>query len=280
MHDKFPWVRTVELSENTGFTGRNREGLKVAVGEMIALINNDAWAEEAWLEELIQPMLDNARVGICASKILIDGTKKIDSAGGAISTAGVGFNRGLWAEDSQYAAREDVSNACGGAVLYRKAMLDDIGFFDEDFFLYDDDTDLSFRARLRGWKCVYVPTAIVHHKVNATSVRLSNLQVYYHTRNLEFVWIKNMPTGLMLRYAHHKIIQEIGSFCYLCLRQMKWRAYFRAKKDAIKMLPVMWKKRAEIQRRRRVSNRYIQEMLTSIFSAEMVRQKIRQFIRG
>ncbi|HEX6034613.1 MAG TPA: glycosyltransferase family 2 protein, partial [Anaerolineales bacterium] len=164
--------------------------------------------------------------------------------------------------------------------LYRRQMLDEIGFLDEDFFLYDEDTDLSFRAQLAGWSCVYVPDAVVYHKGNATAGRLSDTHVYYHTRNLEFVWIKNMPAGLMLRFAHHKILQELGSFCYLCLRHMKWRAYFRAKRDALKMLPVMLKKRKEIQARRRVPNSYIRLLMYSIFSPAMLRQKLVQFIRG
>jgi hypothetical protein len=97
---------------------------------------------------------------------------------------------------------------------------------------------------------------------------------------LEFVWIKNMPLGLMLRFAHHKILQEIGSFCYLCLRHGKWRPYLRAKVDAVRMLPRMWRKRRAIQSRRRVSNAYLRSLMTSMFTVDFARQKIRQMIRG
>jgi hypothetical protein len=109
---------------------------------------------------------------------------------------------------------------------------------------------------------------------------LSDTHVYYHTRNLEFVWIKNMPLGLMLRFAHHKLIQELGSFCYLCLRHGKWRPYFRAKRDALRMLPKMWRKRREIQARKRVPNVYIRSLLTSMFTLDFIRSKIRQLIAG
>lgn len=276
----FPGVKIVELGENTGFTGGNLAGLKIAGGELIALVNNDARVEQGWLEKMVQPMLEDPRVGICASKLIIDGTDKLNCAGDGVTTAAVGFNRGLRVHRSLYDVPEPVFSACGAAVLYRRRMLDEVGFLDEDFFLYDDDTDLSFRAHLAGWECVYVPAAVAYHKINATSVRLSDLQVYYHTRNLEFVWIKNMPVGLMLRFAHHKLMQEFGAFCYLCLRHTKWRAYFRAKRDALKMLPTMLKKRAQIQRRRRVPNRYIKELLTSVFAPELVRQKVVQLFRG
>jgi len=278
--ENFPDVNVVQLDENKGFTGANIEGLKVAEGGFIALVNNDTRADKNWIENLIEPMVGDQRVGICASKLLMDGTEKINSAGDGVTTAGVGFNRGLWRDAGFYNSLEPVFAGCGAAVLYRRAMLEEVGFLDEDFFLYDEDTDLNFRAQLTGWKCMYVPSAIVYHKAQATAGRLSDLHVYYHTRNLEFVWIKNMPTGLMLRFAHHKLIQEIGSFCYLCLRHMKWRPFFKAKRDALKMLPVMLKKRREIQANKRVSDLYLKEMLTPIFSQEMVRQKIRQLIRG
>ncbi|HSE84807.1 MAG TPA: hypothetical protein VLJ79_01145, partial [Candidatus Binatia bacterium] len=143
-----------------------------------------------------------------------------------------------------------------------------------------EDTDLNFRAQLAGWKCIYVPTAVAYHVANATSRRLSNLHVYYHTRNLEFVWIKNMPFELMLRFGHHKVIQEVGSFGYLCLRHGKWGPFFRAKRDALRLLPVMLKKRAKIQGKKRVPNRYVRSVLTSMFTFSFFRQKMKQLIEG
>jgi hypothetical protein len=115
---------------------------------------------------------------------------------------------------------------------------------------------------------------------NATSRRLSDLHVYYHTRNLEFVWIKNMPFETMLRFAHHKVIQELGAFCYLCIRHGKWGPFFRAKRDALKMLPVVLKKRNKIQARKRVPNSYVRSMLTSMLTFSFFRQKMKQLIEG
>jgi len=280
VQEHFQKVKLVALAENLGFTGGNSAGLSVAQGDFVALVNNDTRAEKDWLEKLLEPMLVDPTVGICASKLIIEGTDRIDSAGDGATTAGVGFNRGHWVDHRNYGTLGPVLGACAAASLYRRKMIDEIGFLDDNFFLYDEDVDLSFRAQLAGWKCMYVPDAVVYHKGNATAGRLSDTHVYYHTRNLEFVWIKNMPLGLMLRFAHHKILQELGSFCYLCLRHMKWRAFFRAKRDALKMLPAMLKKRRQIQERRRVSNNYIRRLLTSVFSLAMVRQKIVQFVKG
>jgi hypothetical protein len=278
--NNFPQVKVLGLTENKGFTGGNAAGLEVAQGDYIALVNNDTRADARWLENLLEPMLRDQKIGICASKLIIAGTACIDSAGDGMTSAGVGFNRSHGAELNAHPFLEPVFAACAAGALYRRKMIDEIGFLDEDFFLYDEDVDLSFRAQLEGWKCVYVPDALVHHKGNATSVRLSDTHVYYHSRNLEFVWIKNMPTGLMLRFAHHKLFQEIGSFCYLCLRHWKWRPFFKAKQDALRMVPLMWKKRRAIQERRRVPNFYLRSLMTSMVSFDFVRQKIRQMITG
>jgi GT2 family glycosyltransferase len=278
--ENFPAVKVVELAENLGFTGGNAAGLKVAKGEFIALVNNDALPERNWLEKLLQPMLTDPNIGICASELIIEGTKIIDSAGNGITTGAVGFNRGLGTDMQDFSISELVFGACGAAALYRRSMLTEIGFFDDEFFLYDEDIDLSFRAQLAGWKCRYVPDAVAHHKGNATSERLSDLHIYYHTRNLEFVWIKNMPGGLVLRFLHHKLIQELSAFAYLCLRHGKWKPFLRAKKDAIRMLPNMLKKRRDVQCHRRVSNRYVKQILTPIFDRQYLTRKASQIIHG
>jgi GT2 family glycosyltransferase len=276
----FPGVKNIRLDENRGFTGGNAEGFKIAEGQFIALVNNDTRLHEQWLENLLQPMLQNPDVGICASKILFHNQQSINSEGDGLTTAGVGCSHGFGKDPALVSERRFVFGACGAAALYRRQMLDEIGFLDEDFFLYDEDTDLNFRAQLAGWKCAYVPSALVHHKGNATSVRLSDTHVYYHTRNLEWVWLKNMPTGLMLRFAHHKLVQEFGSFCYICLRHGKWAPFFRAKRDALRGLPVMWRKRKAIQMRRRVPNYYIRALLSSIFTVSFLKQKLKQLVAG
>jgi GT2 family glycosyltransferase len=280
------WVRTefsqinlVQLSSNQGFTGGNLAGVEAARGQFIALLNNDTRADERCLDELLLPMVRDSRIGISAAKLLLDGSAAINSAGIGLTTAAVGFDRGYGEDSSLYALPEQVFGACAAGVLYRRSMLEEIGFLDNDFFLYGEDVDLSFRAQIAGWKCVYVPTAIVYHKLNTTARKLSDVHVYYHTRNLEFVWVKNMQTKLMLRYLHHKIFQEFGAFCYLCLRHGKWRPFFRAKKDALKLLPLMLRRRREIQRRRQVSNEYIQSMLTSVFNKAWLHRKISQFLQ-
>jgi GT2 family glycosyltransferase len=176
--------------------------LEVAQGAYIAFVNNDARPDEAWLENLIQPMLRDRTIGICALKLIFENPRILNGAGDGLTTAGVGFNRGLGHAAAAFNAPEPVFGACGAAVLYRRRMLDEIGFLDEDFFLYDEDTDLNFRAQLACWKCAYILTAVAYHVVNATAERRSDLQVYYHT------WSKKRKEkGKMVKVAIEEFLR-------------------------------------------------------------------------
>lgn len=258
---EFPEVKLVRLNENKGFTGGNIEGLKKTKGEFIALLNNDAEASPQWLETLIKPMFEDEKVGICTSKVIIKGTNILDSAGSGLTTAFSGFKIGMGEKADLYNEKRYVLGGYACACLYRKKMLDEIGFFDEDFVFNHEDTDLDFRAFLSGWKCVYVPDAIVEHRVSATLGYMSAKSVYYFSRNSEFVWIKNAPTRLMLKYLHHRILYEIASFGYFGIMHRQWKAFLKGKWDAIKFLPKMMKKRKEIQTKDKKQNFLIEVQL-------------------
>ncbi len=269
-------IKRVLLTENRGFSGGNAAGLSVALGEYIALLNNDTVPDPNWLADLVSAMDQDERVGSCASKLVTYSPPHvIDSAGDECLTYGHGIKRGEGQPESAYTQREFVFGACAGAVLYRRKMIGEVGFFDEDFFLNCEDADLNFRAQLMGWKCLYIPTARVRHRVSATIGRLSDTSVYYAARNSEWVWIKNMPTGLMIRSFHYKVIEECGALVYFALQGKLW-VFLRGKADAFKKLPTFLKKRKDIQKRKTVSNRYLRTVLTPICSAifrGMVRQR-------
>ena len=117
--ENFPAVKIVALKENKGFTGGNVAGLEVAQGAYIALVNNDARAEKTWLENLIEPMLLDRTIGICSSKLIFENIQTVNSAGDGLTTARVGFNRGLGENLLDVNAPELVFGACGAAALYR-----------------------------------------------------------------------------------------------------------------------------------------------------------------
>ena len=270
-------AKLVELGHNLGFAGGNAEGLKSATGRHVALLNNDAVPGETWLSELVAAMEGDPAAGVCASLLVArDDPARIDSAGDGCVTSGHGIKRGSGEPAADYSEPGYVFGACAAAVLYRREMLDEVGFLDVDFFLNCEDTDLNFRAQLMGWKCRYVPAALVRHGVSSSIGRLSDLGVYHSSRNDEYVWIKNMPAWLMFRYFHHKVIQWLGSFIYFCVKRGKWGAWLGGKAAALGMLPSLLRKRRVIQSRRKVASRYVASVLTSILDRRMLRGKLRK----
>jgi hypothetical protein len=257
-------VKLVCLAENRGFTGGNLAGYDVALGQYIALLNNDTQVDGAWLKSLVGIMQTQPDVGICASRIIIDGTNLIDSAGDMMTTAFSGTKVGHRQPASLYEESRTVHGGCAAAILYRKCMLDQIGFLDDDFFFNHEDTDLNMRAWLAGWKCEYVPEAVVYHKVSGSIGHLSAGTVYYFSRNSLWVLIKNIPLPVMFLCLPQRILYEAASFVYYCLMHGQWRSYVRGKYDAIKGIPKMWRKRKQYSVNRKLKNREILRSLLPI----------------
>lgn len=214
--ENYPWVRLVRNDENLGFAGGTNVGIRAAKGEYILTLNNDARADSRFIEELIKPMSDLG-VGVCAAKMLFpDGG--INSAGICISRSGAAWDRGMFEPDQgQYDIQEEVFGACAGAALYRREMLDEIGLFDEDFFLYLEDVDLAFRARLAGWKCIYVPWAKVIHHHGGTAGVGSDLSVYYGNRTIFWYPIKVFPVRLLVTSLPFILARNLATISYYAL---------------------------------------------------------------
>ncbi len=257
----FPEVRLIRLSHNTGFAVANNIALKQVDTEYAALLNNDAVPEKMWLETLILALDTHADAGFAASKMLFyDAPQIIDRVGDAYSDAGTGLLRGRGMPAVSYDVPERIFGACAGAALYRMSMLNEIGVFDEDFFLLYEDVDLSFRAQLSGYPCLYVPKAVVYHKASATIVHDSATSVYFSHRNLEWAYFKNMPASLIIKTLILHLIYDIAAFFYFAVIG-KGKIFIKAKADALKGLKTMLKKRRQIQKARKVSDDYIQNLL-------------------
>ena len=145
-------------------------------------------------------------------------------------------------------------------MAYRRSMLEEIGFLDPDFVMIYEDADLSFRAQLRGHECVYVPGAIVYHRYRVTISKAPSRQVFYSQRNIEFVYLKNMPLALILRSAPQRLLYEVGAAIYFS-KQGTGSAFFRAKLDVLKLLPSILRKRSEIQKRKTITNSQMRTIL-------------------
>lgn len=277
IEELFPQIKIIKLSLNTGFAGGNIEGLKYASGDYIMLLNNDVAIDMDCVNNLVASMEKHPDVGIASAKMLVYGKDIIDSAGDGFSTSLKGFKRGEGLQANHYDNEEYIFGACAGAAIYRRKMIEEIGFFDEDFFLIHEDTDLNLRAQLAGWKVLYVSSAIAYHKVRSTIGNMSDTAIYYSLRNCELVRMKNIPTGIFLRCLPAFIIGSILDFLFFALKHGKIRLYFKAKIDAIRLLPKMLKKRRLIINKKIVSNEYLKSLMTPLYEKGFFLMKIKKF---
>jgi len=280
VQDTFPAVKIVALSSNIGFAGANIAGLQYAKGDFIMLLNNDVEVDKNCIANLYYAMDADPRIGICATKMIEYGKDIIDSAGDGFSTNLKGFKRGEGENEGKYDTGEFVFGACAGAALYRRRMLEEIGFLDEDFFLIQEDTDLNFRAQLAGWKVVYVPSAVVYHKVRSTIGHMSDMAIFYSLRNSELVRIKNVPFSLFLRCLPEFAIGEILDFIYFALKHGKFQTYVKAKIDVLKSLRKTLEKRKDIMKRIKVDNKYLYNIMTPAWNKKFLTMKIKKFLYG
>lgn len=278
--DSFPGVKVVSLPANIGFAGANVEGLKYARGEYILLINNDAEVTGDCIRDLVTAMEGDPAIGICAPKMVAHGSSMIDSAGDGFATNLKGFKRGEGSPSDMYADGEYIFGACAGAALYRRRMIEEIGFFDEDFFLIHEDADLNFRAQLKGWKVVYVPSAVAYHKVRSTIGHMSDTAIYYTLRNCEFVRIKNIPLALFIRCLPAFILGAVADFFYFAVKHRKLKLYLKAKTDVLRKMARMFEKRRKIMATKKVDAKYLRGIMTPFFDREFFSMKIKKFFNG
>ncbi len=273
-------AKIIELDRNLGFAGGNLKGLLYAAGRYIATLNNDAEAHEGWLTSLVKVMDCNPDAGLCASKILQYNSNIIDSAGDGFSKSLQGFKRGDGESSDKYSKREYVFGACACAALYRKKMLEEIGFFDDDFFLIHEDTDMNLRAQLTGWRVLYVPEAIVYHKVRSSIGYMSDTAIYYTIRNRDLVRIKNISINVLIRCFPEFVIGIFAEFVYFVLKYKKLKLYIYAKKDVIKMLPYMMKKRSLNLKQQKVANSYLINTMTPLWKRDFLKSKLKKILYG
>jgi len=244
----YPGIRIVRNRENLGFAGGTNAGIRAARGEYVLTLNTDAWMESDCLGHLVKAMESDDSVGMCATKMVFpDG--RIDSAGMCISRSGAAWGRGMYEQDcGQYDRLEEVFAPCAGAALYRRALFDEIGLFDEDFFMYVEDVDLAFRGQLAGWRCLYVPQVKVHHVHGGTAGVGTDLAVYYVNRNTLWYVVKNFPSRLLITSIPWILGRNLAVVPYYAVRG-RGRAIVRSKVDAVRGIPRMLRKRSAIRRK-------------------------------
>jgi GT2 family glycosyltransferase len=207
--------RVIENPVNVGFGAAINQGYRESRAPFVATLNDDATASAAWLDALVSAARSDSATGMCASQVRFSGEERLDSAGMLICADGSSKQRGHGERPNEYSTRSDALLPSGSAALYRRQMLDEIGGFDEDFFLYCEDTDLGLRARWAGWRCLYVPEAIVDHRYSHSAGRASALKAYYVERNRLFVVAKNFPPAALVRVPFVELARYLWHVYYL-----------------------------------------------------------------
>jgi GT2 family glycosyltransferase/glycosyltransferase involved in cell wall biosynthesis len=204
VREQFPWVKVVPLESNHGFAGGVARGVAHARGEWIAVFNNDTTVEPDAISLMLAAGRLSPRVGSVAAQMrFADRRHLLNSAGLELDRLGVAADRLVGTPLSELSESEpyEVFGATGGAAIFRREMLDQVGGFDESFFAFFEDADLAWRAQAHGWRALYAPRAVVYHHHSATAQHGSPAKLYLVGRNRVRTLAKNASNGMLLLNA-------------------------------------------------------------------------------
>jgi len=258
----YPFVKPVLLEENSGFGIANNRGYDIANGEIIVILNNDTILPNDFLEQLISPLEDTDVDMVAPLIVYKDRPDVVDKAGGHLFYPD-GLNRGRGCGEKLTPYYQKVGNCFypdGCAAAFRRELIEKAGFFDEDFFLYGEDTDLGLRYRRAGANCQFQPAAVVHHIHSGTAGKYSPDKAYYVERNRWYVMIKNLPAFwiflspffTLIRYFFQAVALLVGKgspgrFAEGHSRLALLKTLYRANLDGLKATPALLQKRKQLK---------------------------------
>ena len=268
-------VHILESGRNAGFGAAINRGVEASHAPLIAVLNDDAAPHPRWLESLVDAIQRRPDAGMCASQVRLHGEERLDSAAMLVAPDGTSKQRGHGHLPEDYPEAEEALFPSGSAALYRRAMLDEIGLFDESFFLYCEDTDLGLRARWAGWKCLYVPDAVVEHHYSHSAGRVSRLKAYFVERNRLFVVAKNFPARMLARVPFATAARYLWHLWYAFqgrgaaarfraegngASRMAWYV-LRAHFALLASVRRLWRERRRIRERARITPRVFRRLI-------------------
>ena len=257
--EKHSGQNTIEIirpGKNIGFAAASNLGAEKSTDcDWIALLNPDAFPESNWLENLIASAEKYPEFSFFGSRLIrSDEPSILDGVADHYHTSGLAwrYKHGCRQSSNENTHRE-IFSPCAAAALYRKDAFFDAGGFDQQYFCYLEDVDLGFRLRLLGYRCLYVPDAVVRHVGSSSTGKHSDFTIYHGHRNIVWTFFKNMPLVLLIYYLPQHLLLNIVTLAWFSL-QGRWAVIFRAKYDAIADIPQILVKRREIQKQRRVKS--------------------------
>jgi GT2 family glycosyltransferase len=270
-------VRIIVNERNVGYGTAINQGIRDSDSPLIAVLNDDAIPDPGWLAALVKAAEARPRAGMFASQVRMAGTNHLDSAGMLIALDGSSKQRGHGAAPADFANNSDTLFPTGSAAMYRRKMLDEIGLFDERFFLYCEDTDLGLRARWAGWEAEYVAGAVVDHAYSKSAGRASALKAYYVERNRLYTVIKNFPFRMLAVVKFYAFARYFWHLLYMMTRTGKasefrdaghtpWLLPFlvlRAHVSALVRSPYLLRERRRIFKTRRLNSKEFRALLAA-----------------
>jgi len=212
-------------------------------------------------------------VGLTTSRIVyLHDPSIVDSAGDGYLRAGGAFKRFHGQPTAASGLSGEVFGACGAAFMIRRDVFEELGGFDEDFFMVYEDVDLSYRAQLRGHRCMYVSDAIVRHAGSGTLRRRSAAAVFFGQRNLEWTYFKNTPRSLLIRSLPTHVMYDAAAFVTYASAGLTG-PYLKGKLAALAGLPRMLRKRSSVQRSRVASTAALWRLMDANWIACKLREK-------
>ena len=279
LENRFPEVRVVSLGENRGVAAAFNAGVGASGADLVVLLNNDTEQDPGWLEALVRAVEDHPEAGFFASKLVdFHDRRVLDGAGDAVRLSGLPYRLGHGERDrGQFDSPGYVFSACAAAALYRREMLDEIGPFDEDFVSYCEDGDLSFRAHLAGYRCLYVPEAVVYHMGSAsTGGKRSAVATRLGTRNSLDLLVKNLPLSAVPHVAPFFLAGQLARLLTAAATGTLG-PHLEGLAGAWRHLPLMLRKRAEIQKAKKIPDDEVRRLLkgSSLAATASIARRLR-----
>lgn len=247
---KYPSVRLIQNGANLGFAAANNVAIRATSAPLVATLNNDTIVDPHWLERLVDAIESGPRVGSVASKMVqARDPATIDSCGIALDPAAIAWDLYGGFPSSAVDRRHEIFGPCAGAALYRRELLEDVGLFAERFFAYLEDVDLAWRARLRGWRCLLEPRAVVHHAHSGTLGEGSVLKRYLLARNKVWTIARCAPDEDLRERLPIIALYDVGAATFGVARQHDG-ASVRGRLAGLRGLPEVLYERREVQARR------------------------------
>jgi GT2 family glycosyltransferase len=270
INNNFSFVKVIELKKNEGFARAVNIGIKASKSELIFLLNNDTELPSNLLETLYnEARTEKSYLFFACKMVNYYNREEIDSAGDRFAITSFHtqvFRIGAGEHINNYDRKLEVFSACAGAALYRKEFFDKVGYFDEDFFAFQEDIDISFRAQLQGYKCLFLPKAIVYHMRGGTAKNKSYWHIYYGYRNHIWLLVKNLPSYLFIKYFLQIVLYILVKFILdyfkmIIINKKKYKPKIKGRLDSLKLLNKMTNKRKEILNNKKINNEELNNLI-------------------